>query len=761
MIARDEYDVETTPEKEEINETWGGEDTEETEEAPEIPETWADPVDNTPTTPYNQTQEDWLKGSAGDEVYNQEGLLKDQNTELESLEDNLDELNPSLAEKILMAGANYVTGGLAGATVDILQKIASDSPVTEAEKELVKSQLKVDIEKKKEQIRATESRINELNDRIAGSSDVVDRNTKDGIDKFVSEKGRQPSSEERIAIVNQAIDQADPTIQNKIASANWEKMIKGYNPNADMDRFSQFNPESLTDSALLQESLRQGQQLQGKQAEAQAIRDNTLKGMEDWTKLDASTRDAWKEYYDPSKYQATAGQSGRTVVDGASQVGGDYKADLSSLKGYDPKIGLTNQDSWKNYFKGVDGYEAQATTADRTQVAPALNLTGDYQADLEAIRGFDPTIQASEERARAVKAGQMMEDRATGKAPSVAELSYLSNLDRMMAQQQGATASQRGASGALAQRAVAQQSAGLQQQAVRDTAIARAEEQRQAEIAMAAQANQVMMADQQKSAQEKQLQLQQKIEMTNQQLSNAKMTLEKDMFNADAQNKVTQLQAQLDSDLAKYNSGLETNVELANISNQMSMTQYAGGQEQQKMLTQLQADTQSKANELQQKVQYTEGLLKNAQNELSKDQFNADAQNKVKILQSQLDSEVERLNAQLQTQTSLANASNNLQANIYAGQQAQQSLLAQLAQERTDTMSKYGVNKETLGTEIDIISSLQGQLGQLGAAEKGWQYQQQGIDQQKEASDNAFYGNLITSFANAASQFVPKQKSSK
>jgi hypothetical protein len=71
------------------------------------------------------------------------------------------------------------------------------------------------------------------------------------------------------------------------------------------------------------------------------------------------------------------------------------------------------------------------------------------------------------------------------------------------------------------------------------------------------------------------------------------------------------------------------------------------------------------------------------------------------------------------------------------------------------------VNRETLGTEIDIISSLQGQLGQLGAAEKGWQYQQQSIDQQKEASDNAFWGNLIASGANVASQFVPKQKSSK
>ena len=541
-------------------------------------------------------------------------------------------------------------------------------------------------------------------------------------------------------------------------------------------------------------------------------------------------------------YSSDVATANRTTVFPTDTLTGQYQADLDPLKSTDVKVGIDNEDAWKNYFKGVEGYKANVTEAEKSFVTPTASLTGQYQADTSSMRDFDPIIATSEERARAVRAGQMMEDRATGKAPSVAELSYEQNLNKLMQSQQASSAAQRGSSNPLAMRSVAQQASQLGQQAVMDTAIAKAKEQQEAEAAMAAQANQVMIADPQKSAQQKQMELESKTNTLQAELQNAKSILEKDMFNIEAQNKVNQLQAQLDSNLLQFNAQQKNVTELQNVQsqlqatqyagsqeqqemltrlqadstskanelqktiqytqgllqnaqtelqkdqfnidarnkvnqlqaqldsnllqfnaqqtnatslqnaqNKMQMTQYAGSQEQQKMISQLQADSTSRANELQKNIQYTQGLLQNAQTELQKDQFNADAQNKVKTLQAQLDSQNNQFNAELQTRTSLANAQSNLESSTWAGQMAQGALGQQLQQERADTLAKYGVSRDTLGTELDILNNLSSTQIGLGSAQKGWNYQQQQIDAQNEANDNAWYGGLINTGANVLS----------
>lgn len=710
-----------------------------------------EPVDNTPTTPYNQTEEDWLKGSAGDEVYNQEGLLKDQEQELENIEDQIDELDPSLIEKIVTGTATVLSGGIINPTVvEAAKKLLSNTPVSDAEKEMIKSTLKFEAEKKKEKIKQTEARISELNGRIKDSTTTVDKNIKEGKERFISEKGREPNADETITIVNQAIDKADPVIQNRVAS---EELIKSYNPNANMGQFGYVNPQMMgaDGNPAIEAGLEQLRQMEAKRAEAQSIRDNTLGQMDSWTKLNADNRDAWAKYYNPTDYQATASTSQGVTVVPASQVSGQYQADLGTLKDTKTDVTLNNADAWQKYFKGVDGYKASTSEAAKTFIAPTASLTGRYQADASLMRDFDPTIATSEERARAVRAGQMMEDRATGKAPSVAELSYEQNLNKLMQSQQASSASQRGSSNPLAMRSVAQQASQLGQQAVMDTAIAKAKEQQEAEASMASQANQVMIADQQKFAQQKQMELESMTNTLQAELQNAKSVLERDMFNIDAQNKVNQLQAQLDSNLLQFNAQQKNVVELQNVQNKMQMTQYAGSQEQQKMLSDLQAQTTSRANELQKNIQYTQGLLQNAQTEFAKDQFNADARNKVAQLQAQLDSQNNQLNAELQTRTSLANAQANLNSSTWAGQMAQGALGQQLQQERADTLAKYGISRDTLGSELDILNNLSSTQIGLGSAQKGWNYQQQQIDAQNEANDNAWYGGLINTGANVLS----------
>jgi hypothetical protein len=213
------------------------------------------------------------------------------------------------------------------------------------------------------------------------------------------------------------------------------------------------------------------------------------------------------------------------------------------------------------------------------------------------------------------------------------------------------------------------------------------------------------------------------------------------MFNIEAMNKVNQLQAQLDASLQEFNANAKNQVNLQNTQNKIAMTQYAGGQEQAKMVNQLQADSVSRANELQKNIQYTQGLLQNARAEFEKDQFNADAKNKVNQLQAQLDAQTKSLNAELQTKVALENAQNNLQGAMWAGQQAQGALNTQLSQERADTLTRYGISRDALGTEMDILNALSSQELGLGASQKGWNYNQQQAERQ---ADMDFWAKLGT-----------------
>ena len=116
-------------------------------------------------------------------------------------------------------------------------------------------------------------------------------------------------------------------------------------------------------------------------------------------------------------------------------------------------------------------------------------------------------------------------------------------------------------------------------------------------------------------------------------------------------------------------------------------------------------------------------------------------------LKSQLDSQTNQVNAELPTRTALANAQSALTGSMWAGGQAQTAFMNQMQQERADTMAKYGVDRDKLATDISVIDSLAQQTGAMGAAQEGWNYQQQQIAQQEKASDQAFWGGLLNTGA--------------
>jgi hypothetical protein len=347
---------------------------------------------------------------------------------------------------------------------------------------------------------------------------------------------------------------AAPTAQqasDAAERARFEALVRSYNPQANM---SQFTPASVSaaENPLIADAIRQANTLQASQAQSQAFADQERARLAGLTKYTPESRDVWKQYFNPADYKAQAAQ-------------------------------------------------AQAAQAGMTTVAPAVTATGSYQANLAQMQGYDPTIQRSDQRAQAVELQQMAMDRAKGLKPSVAEESYLGNLDRLMTSQAAAAGSVRGQDRALAMRNLAGTAVQQGQQAVRETAILRMQEQQAAEQAAAAQSNAIMIEDQKLASQEKVNELNRNIQILQADLENQKSLLTRDTFNAEAMNKANQLQAQLDSQTRQLNAQLQnqanlqnasmqTNVSLQNALQALEASKYAGTMAQTSLANQMEQE---------------------------------------------------------------------------------------------------------------------------------------------------------------------------
>jgi len=584
-------------------------------------------------TTVSQETKDWLVKSTEEDK-------KLINEKVEETKTALKDFEKPWYEKIARGVLNVATYGLGGKLLDAAGNLlkTDEGKLSDADKKIQQAQLEKQLLEYEGALEEADSLIENVNRKYPEKTEVLKDNIALEVKRFREESGRDPNPDEFKNIVIAKTVSADPEQEAVVRKKAQEGLIKSYNPNANLSQFGMVDPKMLGENSnpALEAGLEQLRQMEAKRAETQAIRDQSLKAADAWTSLTEGNRDAWKQYYDPSKYSAQAQQA---------------QASTASFRDFDP-----------------------ASLVDKTTVNPAVLAQGNYTVQGERLRDFDPTLQTSDQREATTRALGMMEDRATGKAPSVAELSYMQNLDKLINTQQGAMSSQRGASNPLAMRSIAQQSAQMGQQAIRETAALRAEEQRQAELNMAQQANTIVAEDQKRVATQKQMELENNIAYTNVLLQNAKNTLEKDIFNADAQNKVSQLQASLDSQMKEFNANATNvrNIENTRLDNQMR--------------------------------------IENARNL----------------------TDVSKVNAQLGTEVSVQNASNALKGDLWAGDQAQTALINQLAQERSDTLARYGISRDALGTEMEILNQLANQELGLGSAQKGWDYQKQQSERQED-----------------------------
>jgi hypothetical protein len=328
------------------------------------------------------------------------------------------------------------------------------------------------------------------------------------------------------------------------------------------------------------------------------------------TKMDASNRDAWLQYYNPAAAQASGASAS-----GASATAAQGQATLASMA--------------------------------PTEVGEVSQATGSYQTSLDPLTSYDPTIARSEERARSVGLADMMEARARGEVPSVAAEQYKAGLDRLLQSQQAAVASQRGPASSLALRGAQTQAGQLGQQAVRETAILRMQEQKEAEQLAANQANLIMIEDQKLSSQQKLNELNQRVQIVSADLQNTRNILDRDMFNAEAINKVNMLEAQLRTDVEKLNAEMQTNASLTNAE------------------MQTRASIASAANSTQASI--------------------ASADNA--------------------TRASIASAQNALTGQMWAGESAQRALGQQIGLERTDWSTGYGVQRDSLRDQQAAVAA--------------------------------------------------------
>jgi hypothetical protein len=362
----------------------------------------------------------------------------------------------------------------------------------------------------------------------------------------------------------------------------------------------------------------------------------------------------------------------------SGKIGQQARTDLSNLT----KMNASNRDAWLQYYNPA-ALQAQGASATAAQgqatlasMAPAevgeiSQATGKYQTDLAPLTSYDPTISRSEERARAVGLADLMEARARGEVPSVAAEQYKAGLDRLLQSQQAAVASQRGPASSLALRGAQTQAGQLGQQAVRETAILRMQEQKEAEQLAANQSNLIMIEDQKLSSQQKLNELNQRVQIVSADLQNTRNLLDRDMFNAEAINKANMLEAQLRTDIEKLNAEMQTNASLTN------------------------AEMATRAS------------IASADNA---------------------------------TRASIASAQNALTGQMWAGDNAQRALGQQMAMERADWSTGYGIQRDSLRDQQAAIAaaaaSMEGLSGRDFAREQ-LAYNRYKDDLDREAREEA------------------------
>jgi hypothetical protein len=399
----------------------------------------------------------------------------------------------------------------------------------------------------------------------------------------------------------------------------FDDLVKLYAPNA-----KGFSPLDITTASTPKEAeaVKKMNDLIALSAKSGAIGDKAKADLSNLSKLTPENRDAWLAYYNPSA----------AVSSGASASG----ASASAAQG-------------------------QATLASMapTEVGEVAQATGEYQTDLSPLTTYDSTIARSDQRARSVGLADMMEARARGEVPSVAAEQYKAGLDRLLQSQQAAVASQRGPASALALRGAQTQAGQMGQQAVRETAILRLQEQKEAEERAAAQSNLIMIEDQKLSSQEKMNELNQRIQIVSADLQNTRNVLDRDMFNAEAMNKVNMLEAQLRTDVEKLNAEMQTNASLTN----------------------------------------------------------AELATRASIASAQNATQASIASADNMTKSSIANAGIASDLQQFAGTQAQQALQAQQTQQRYDWLQGYTVDRDTVGDQRNAALSAATLMANAGAGD--------------------------------------------
>jgi hypothetical protein len=338
--------------------------------------------------------------------------------------------------------------------------------------------------------------------------------------------------------------------------------------------------------------------------------------------------------------------------------------------------------------------QAQAATIGQTQVGPVTNATAAQ---------LDQTQQAE---MRAAQQGLIsgLQGAIAGKEPSVAEIMLRNATDRNVANQYALAQAANGMNTGLAQRTAMINAAEMNQQAIMQQAILRAQEIAQARGQLGGALDSARGADLSLAGQQAGLQQQTNLanagaantaNLTQAQLAQAQAIAQAQLqqgasqFNAQASNAATMEQAQLQqaAALANQQAGLTAGTANAQLAQQVAL---ANAQAQNQTNQQNAALQQAAA--LQNAQLGTQASMANAQNQTQANTASAQLANAVNLANAQNQTQANLTSGQLQTQAAIANAQNQVSTN-QLNQKAQQDLAAnqlQAAGQAGQTSVGYG-----------------------------------------------------------------------
>ena len=314
------------------------------------------------------------------------------------------------------------------------------------------------------------------------------------------------------------------------------------------------------------------------------------------------------------------------------------------------------------FLLGVaDEVSAQAIKAPINPLVAAQVDSGFVgEAQRIKLRETDPTLRNSQ-----MEQSRRLQDRATGKLPSVAEQQFAQNLDRIMKAQNAQAAGARGAQNSmLAQREATFAGQDMMQEAGRESAMLRMQEQQQAEQQLAGVLESIRGMD---------------------------MTMV-----------VKQAELDQQTNLANLNTRLETAVNNARMRQDVGITEYTTEFERQRanQSNQLQTDLANQATKLQTDVTNSRTKL-----EVAVKNFDAllqeDAQEHSLTVQDRGFVHDEKLQGRslthaekLQAQSLATQRSMQAQSLAHASNLQAQSLAAQKAMQAADTITKMTIANE-------------------------------------------------------------------